>query len=155
MAQAELGANLQAAQNVSAAESDDNDSLVEPGTTPDAQKSYESTWGFNSRLQAGRAGSGSSHSSKHFRPTRHASLDAGYLQQRAYAAAQVLEGSGAGAGVGNSSANSLSSGKARSPSGTSATEGIEIAWVRLAGLSVAVARFVVVGQQQSLQPGSC
>jgi hypothetical protein len=147
MAQAESGATRQAAQDVGAAYSDYNDSLVEPGTPPDPQKAYESNWGFSSRLQAGRAGSGSSHSSKHFRPTRHASLDAGYLQQRAYAAAQVLEGSGTVAGVGTSSANSHSSGKGRSAGGTPATEGIEIAWVRLSGLCCGVG--VVSGRRSA------
>lgn len=103
----------------------ENDELVEPVTFKNTHQSDESSataWDFGSRLQ----GRPSSSIGGRQWPTRHASLDAGYLQQRVYAAAHVLDRSDASAetGPGVPKPN-----KSRLPRAASHNEGIEIAWV--------------------------
>lgn len=117
-------------QHASPMESEDE--LVEPVTPTGGQEHDDSTWNFSSRLQAGRAGGssssmGSRHGTMHLKPTRHASLDAGHLQHRMYAAAQVLDRPAAGAGQDFSRA--VQGSRTRSPGSATPNEGIEIAWV--------------------------
>lgn len=112
---------------------DGEDELVEPTCSPAAaaageEDSLGSTgWDFSRPCRAGSGSSG------HFRPARHASLDAGDLQQRVYAAQQalarpgghVVPAAGSTAGVFGSGA----AGVRRDSHGASPNEGIEIAWV--------------------------
>jgi hypothetical protein len=105
------------------------DDLVEPPTPSGEHETDASAWDFSSRQQAGR-NSGFRNSQVHSQPTRHASLDAGYLQQRVYAASQVLDKSfGADRGQATDALSAFKGGKARSPGSATQNEGIEIAWV--------------------------
>jgi hypothetical protein len=106
-----------------------DDDPVEPVTPSGERDTDDSAWDFSSRQQAGRNSAAFRNSQVHSQPTRHASLDAGYLQQRVYAASQVLDKS---VGADRGQADGLSAfkgGTAHSPGSATANEGIEIAWV--------------------------
>lgn len=117
---------------------DDSDELVEPLLPPAAAPAGpgeedslgSAVWDFTRRIGSGSSG-------QHFRPTRHASLDAGYLQQRVFAAqtvldrpgGQVVPAAGSAAGVLSSGPAGARAGQRQHGDSTSPNEGIEIAWV--------------------------
>ena len=118
---------------------DDRDDLVEPVPPPAAAAAAgpgeedslgSAVWDFTRRIGSGSSG-------QHFRPTRHASLDAGYLQQRVFAAqtvldrpgGQVVAAAGCAAGVLSSGPAGARAGQRQHGDSTSPNEGIEIAWV--------------------------
>jgi hypothetical protein len=105
---------------------DDAGDAVEPAPRGAAEQDdvHSEHWEFSRRaVGPGRSSSG------HFRPTRHASLDAGYLQQRVYAAAHVLDRPGAGDAHAAAGTFGGADKGARRGSDTTPNEGIEIAWV--------------------------
>lgn len=109
---------------------EDADHLV-PSVTPPGVSADGGEWDFSNRLAAGVSRTSSQGSGRHPQPTRHASLDAGYLQQRLYAAAHaVLSGSsGAPHEQGALGVDKGSRGAVHSAGGATSNDGIEIAWV--------------------------
>lgn len=136
-----MGASERAGEALSGdvVHTDSEDDLVAPSPpTNDIAAAVEQQWGFHSRkgVPAGLyASSGLSAGSGRQLPTRHASFDAGYLQQRAYAAAQVLHGGSVGQGGGDDDGSCIDRSGSLSSTGSAANnEGIEIAWVSLTQL---------------------
>lgn len=120
-------------------DSGDEGDLVQPLVHhgPAEQEEAED-WSFSSRSRgaafgAGMSSGGSFSNRTRSAATRHASLDAGQLQQRVFAANHVLDprssSSGQSLGGGADVAAAFKAGKARgSAGGANPNEGIEIAW---------------------------
>lgn len=113
--------------------SDDEDAdhlvppVTPPGLSPDGGE-----WDFSDRLAAGVVSRTSSQGSgRHPQPTRHASLDAGYLQQRLYAAAHAVLLPGSSGAPHEQGALGVDKGSrgVHSAGGATPNDGIEIAWV--------------------------
>lgn len=109
---------------------EDADHLVPPVTPPGLAPDGVGEWDFSTRLAAGAVSRTSSQGSgRHPQPTRHASLDAGYLQQRLYAAAHaVLPGSSGAPHQQGGALGGVDKGS-RGVHSAAPNDGIEIAWV--------------------------